>query len=199
MVEHRFKTPVSEEQVRRIKVGDVIYLSGVLYSLRDAGHKRVLEYLRSGKLLPVSFSGMAVYHMGPVAKREGGRWRIISAGPTTSARMEDYVAEFIERTGVRVIVGKGGMGFKTAEACRRFGALYAVFPGGAGALAAKAIEEVEGVEWLDLGVPEALWVMRVKDFGPLMVVIDAEGNNYYDVVKSQVLKNLKAAYSIVEG
>lgn len=199
MAEHRLTTPVSEGQVRKIRVGDLIYISGVLYSLRDAGHRRALEYLRSGKPLPVSFSGMAVYHMGPVVRRMGGKWRIISAGPTTSARMEDYVAEFIEGAGVRVMIGKGGMGFRTAEACRRFGALYAVFPGGAGALAAKAIEDVEGVEWLDLGVPEALWVMRVRDFGPLLVAIDSEGNNYYEVVRGQVLKNLKAAYSIVEG
>ncbi|MEM2875535.1 MAG: FumA C-terminus/TtdB family hydratase beta subunit, partial [Candidatus Bathyarchaeia archaeon] len=175
MVEHHFTTPVSEEIVRTLRVEDTIFISGTILSLRDAGHRRALEYISQGKPLPVNFSGMALYHAGPIVRREGDRWRVLSVGPTTSARLEMYEAEFIEKTGVRVIIGKGGMGSRTTEACRRFGAVYAIFTGGAGALAAKAVEEVERVEWLDLGVPEALWVMRVKEFGPLIVAIDSNG------------------------
>ena len=197
MAEYHLTTPISEEQVRILKVGDILFISGTVLSLRDAGHRRALEYLNNGKSLPVSFSGMALYHVGPVVKREGDEWKVLSAGPTTSARLEMYEAEFIEKTGVRVIIGKGGMGSKTAEACKKFGAVYTIFTGGAGALAAKSVEEVEKVEWLDLGVPEALWVMRVKRFGPLTVVIDSNGENFYDNIKKQVEVNLKKAYSII--
>jgi len=197
MVEYHLTTPISEEQVRKLKIGDILFISGTVLSSRDAGHRRALEYLKEGKPLPVNFSGMALYHVGPVVKKEGNKWKIVSAGPTTSARLEMYEAEFIEKTGVRVIIGKGGMGSKTAEACKKFGAVYTIFTGGAGALAAKAVEEVERVEWLDLGIPEALWVMRVKEFGPLTVVIDSNGENFYDNIKRQVEKNLKKAYSII--
>jgi len=197
MVEYHFTTPISEKQVRLLKVGDILFISGTILSLRDAGHRRALEYLNKGKPLPVSFSGMALYHVGPVVKKEENRWKVLSAGPTTSARLEMYEAEFIEKTGVRVIIGKGGMGLKTAEACKRFGTVYTIFTGGAGALAAKSVEEVERVEWLDLGIPEALWVMHVKEFGPLIVVIDSNGENFYDDVKKQVELNLEKAYSII--
>ncbi|MCD6431960.1 fumarate hydratase C-terminal domain-containing protein [Candidatus Bathyarchaeota archaeon] len=197
MTEYHFKTPVSEEKTRKLRVGDVLFISGTLLTARDSGHERALEYLREGKSLPVDFSGMALYHVGPVVKKEGDKWRIISAGPTTSARLEMYEADFIEKTGVKIIIGKGGMGSKTAEACKRFGAVYAIFTGGAGALAAKAVEEVIKVEWLDLGVPEALWVMKVREFGPLTVVIDSTGENFYEKMRKQVEGKLKKAYSII--
>ena len=197
MTEYHFKTPISEEKTRKLRVGDVLFISGTLLTARDSGHERALEYLRGGKPLPVDFSGMALYHVGPVVKKEGDKWRIISAGPTTSARLEMYEADFIEKTGVKIIIGKGGMGSKTAEACKRFGAVYAIFTGGAGALAAKAVEEVIKVEWLDLGVPEALWVMKVREFGPLTVVIDSTGENFYEKMRKQVEGKLKKAYSII--
>ncbi|RLI40185.1 fumarate hydratase [Candidatus Bathyarchaeota archaeon] len=197
MTEYHFKTPVSEENVRKLRVGDVLFISGTLLTARDSGHERALEYLREGKPLPVDFSGMTLYHVGPVVKKEGDKWKIISAGPTTSARLEMYEADFIEKTGVKIIIGKGGMGSKTAEACKRFGAVYAIFTGGAGALATKAVEEVVKVEWLDLGVPEALWVMKVREFGPLTVVIDSTGENFYEKMRKQVEGKLKKAYSII--
>jgi len=197
MAEYHLTTPISEEQVRKFRIGDILFVSGTLISARDSGHERTLEYLREGRTLPVNFSGNVLYHVGPVVKREGENWKIISAGPTTSARLEMYEAEFIEKTGVKIIVGKGGMGEKTAEACKKFGAVYAIFTGGAGALAAKAVEKVEKVEWLDLGVPEALWIMKVKEFGPLTVVIDSTGKNFYADMKKKVEKNLEKAYSII--
>jgi fumarate hydratase subunit beta len=197
MVEYHFSTPISKEEVKKLRIGDTLFLSGVVISARDAAHKRALEHLRNGKPLPVNFSGMALYHLGPVVKKEGDKWSIISAGPTTSTRLEMYEAEFIERTGVRVIIGKGGMGLKTAEACKKFAAVYTMFTGGCGALAAKSVKEVEKVEWLDLGVPEALWVMHVSNFGPLAVAIDSNGKNFYDDLKKQVECNLKKAYTII--
>lgn len=197
MAEYHLTTPVSEEEIRKLRTGDILHISGRLISARDAGHRRALEYINSGKPLPVDFSGMALYHVGPVVRKVGETWEIISAGPTTSARLEMYEAEFIEKTGVRIIIGKGGMGDKTTEVCKRFGAVYTIFTGGAGALAAKAIEEVEKVEWLDLGVPEALWVLKVKEFGPLTVIIDSTGKNFYSDARKQVEENLKKAYSIL--
>jgi len=197
-VNYKLTTPISEEDVRKLKVGDVIYLSGTVVSCRDLGHKRALEYLKRGKKLPLDLTGLALYHVGPIAKRERGKWVIVSAGPTTSARMEAYEAELIERTGLRLIIGKGGMGAKTTEACKRFGAAYAIFPGGAGALAARFIEKVEKVEWMDLGMPEAMWILKVRNFGPLMIAIDSHGRNFYKDRRQVVRENLSKAYSIIE-
>ncbi|RLI12173.1 hypothetical protein DRO33_02965, partial [Candidatus Bathyarchaeota archaeon] len=130
--------------------------------------------------------GAVLYHCGPVVRKVGERWEVVAAGPTTSTRMEMFEADFIRAFGVRVVVGKGGMGAKTTEACREFGAVYAAFTGGCGALAAKAMKRVVRVEWLDLGIPEALWVLEVEDFGPLVVAIDTHGNNLYEEVKRAV-------------
>lgn len=109
---------------------------------------------------------------------------MVAIGPTTSMRMERFEAEFIAATGVKVVVGKGGMGAKTAAACREHKALHCVFPGGCAVLGATAVEAIEGVEWLDLGMPEAFWIMRVKELGPLIVSIDAEGNNLFETNKA---------------
>lgn len=183
-VQHRLRTPISEEEISRLSVGDTLYVSGIIVSARDAAHRRMLELLERGEKLPVDLRGGVIYHAGPVAKREGGGWRILSMGPTTSARMEAFEAEVIGRLGVRLVVGKGGMGRRTAEAMRRFKAAYAIFTGGAGVLAARAIKGVVDVHWLDLGMAEAMWVLEVEDFGPLTVVIDPQGRNFYDEMRA---------------
>jgi len=176
------RTPLSEEDVRKLNVGDVVYLSGVVVTMRDAGHRRAVELLARGEKLPVDLRGLALYHAGPVVRRVGEGWEVVVIGPTTSTRMEVYEYEVIERTGVRMVIGKGGMGPRTAEACRRFGAVYTVYPGGAAALQASQVKRVLGVHWLDLGVPDAMWVLEVEDLGPLTVVIDSKGRNLYDEV-----------------
>jgi fumarate hydratase subunit beta len=137
---------------------------------------------------------MIVFHCGPVARKKNGVWEILAAGPTTSSRMEAVEAEFIEKLGPRIIVGKGGMGSKTAEEMKRYGAVYCDFTGGAGVLAARAIERVERVEWIDLGIPEAVWVLRVREFGPMTVAIDTSGENLYEDVAAQVEKNRAKVY-----
>ncbi|MCD6536349.1 MAG: fumarate hydratase C-terminal domain-containing protein [Thaumarchaeota archaeon] len=195
---YKLETPVSRDNVRKLRVGDVIYLTGRIVSCRDACHQRLLEYLEAGKPAPIDLTGLAIYHVGPVVRGKDRKWEVISAGPTTSARMEKYEAEVIEKTGAKIIIGKGGMGDKTAEACRKFGAVYAIFPGGAGALAAKFIEEVERVEWLDLGIPEAMWIFRVRNFGPLIVTIDSTGENFYRRKAEEVKSNLEKAYEILD-
>ena len=190
-VERHLRLPISEEEVRSLRVGDVIYVTGRLVTARDEAHKKILELLREGKGIPVDLRGLAVYHCGPVVERSGNEWRVVAAGPTTSARMESVEPEFIERTGVRLIIGKGGLGRGTTEAARRFGAAYAVFTGGAGVLAAEAIKRVVGVHWLEeLGMAEAMWELEVEEFGPLAVTIDSHGRNFYEEMEEKRRKVL---------
>ncbi len=172
-------TPIRDEELAKLHIGDIFYLNGALITCRDDVHHRLIK---QHKALPIDIAGGAIFHAGPIMKKsakEKGKYEVISIGPTTSMRMEKYEDVFIEKTGVKLIIGKGGMGEKTAEGCRRNQAIHAVFPGGCAVLAASRVEEVEKVEWLDLGMPEAMWVMRVKNFGPLLVSIDCRGNNFF--------------------
>lgn len=184
MAVYKLETPISEYDVRKLSVGDTVYLSGTIYTARDAAHKRIVELLRTGGEPPFNLRNGVIYHTGPIAVKEAGGWRIVSAGPTTSMRMEQYEHIVIERLGIRMIIGKGGMGTKTAEACKRFGAVYTSFTGGAGVLAAQAIKRVVDVYWLDLGIPEAVWVLEVENLGPLTVAIDSSGRNLYEEIIS---------------
>ena len=179
MAEYRLRTPISEDEARKLRAGDVIYISGVVVTARDQAHRRALELARRGEKLPIDLEGGVVYHCGPIVRQEGGEWKIYGFGPTTSARMEPLEPEFIEKFRVRVIVGKGGMFERTTEALKRFGAVYAQHPGGASALAVSSVKRVLGVHWLDLGMPEAMWVVEVEDLGPLTVTIDSTGRNLY--------------------
>ncbi|MEM0227351.1 MAG: FumA C-terminus/TtdB family hydratase beta subunit [Ignisphaera sp.] len=197
MAIYYLRTPLQEEDVRKLKVGDAIYLTGIVVTARDAAHRRMIEYLREGKPLPIDLKGGAIYHCGPVVEKINDEWRVVSGGPTTSTRMELYEADIIKHFGVRLIIGKGGMGSKTAQACKEFGAVYTTFTGGAGVLVANAIKRVIRVEWLDLGIPEALWVLDVENFGPLLVTIDTTGRNLTEEViegakrkREEILKKL---------
>lgn len=194
MVEYHFKTPISEADVRKPRAGDIVYLSGTMFTARDAAHERMLDYYKRGEKLPIKMEGLALFHCGPIVKKVDGKYVVISAGPTTSERMEMFEATVIEKSGVRIIVGKGGMGLRTAEALKKFGAIYCAFTGGTGALAAKAIKEVKYVEWLDLGIPEAIWIFEVKDFGPLIVAIDTYGNDLYANAMEQIKRNREIIY-----
>jgi len=185
------KTPLTDEVVEKLRVGDIVYVSGIMVTARDEAHKKILETIEKGEKLPIDLRGLVLYHCGPVVrKRPDGTWEVVAAGPTTSMRMESVEAEFIAKTGVKMIVGKGGMGKKTAEAAKKYKAVYAVFTGGAGALAADRIKRVVDVYWLEeLGIPEAVWVFEVENFGPLIVTIDTTGRNYYEEKLQQVWKN----------
>jgi len=186
MAVFKFKTPISEKDVRKLKVNDVLYVTGTIVTARDAAHKKALEQFKQGKPLPISLEGLAIFHCGPIVKKENDKWVVVAAGPTTSTRMEQFEDEFIKAFKVRVIIGKGGMGKKTTDAMQKYGAVYGAFTGGAAVLAAKAIKNVKTVEWLqDLGMPEALWVFDVEEFGPLTVAIDSHGNNLFEKVKKK--------------
>lgn len=170
-------TPISAEDLKDIHTGDIIYVTGELTACRDAAHKRVTE---DGVPFPVDMQGGVLFHAGPIARKfDGGRYEIVSVGPTTSMRMEKYEYDFVRITGTRVIIGKGGMKDNTVRACREFGAIHCVTPAGCAVTGASAVEEVIRAEWLDLGMPEAVWNCRVREFGPLIVTIDTYGNNYF--------------------
>ena len=185
-MEYRLNLPVGEEDILKIRAGDVIYVSGTVVTARDEAHKMAIEAFDEGKELPVDFSKVAIFHCGPIVKKEGDEWKIVAAGPTTSSRMEIFEYDFIKRFGTRIIIGKGGMGEKTAKACKEFKAIYAAFTGGAAVLAANAVKRVRDVFWLEeLGMPEALWILEVENFGPLTVTIDAHGRNLTEEVKER--------------
>ncbi|MBR1418599.1 MAG: L(+)-tartrate dehydratase subunit beta [Synergistaceae bacterium] len=183
-------TPVSAEDLKDIKIGDIIYLTGSLTTCRDVAHRRVVE---EGREIPVDVRNNAILHAGPIIRPlENDKFEMVSVGPTTSMRMEKFEYDFVKITGVRVIVGKGGMRENTERACKEFGAIHCVFPAGNAVVAAVEVEEIEKAEWRDLGMPETLWNCRVKEFGPLIVSIDSQGRNYFEEKKVEYNKNKDA-------
>lgn len=194
MATYKLKTPISEAEIRKLKIGDTLYVSGTIVTARDQAHRRALEFAKQGKVLPVKLEGLAVYHCGPVMRMENGKWTAVAAGPTTSTRLEVYEPDFIRTFKPRVIIGKGGMGERTTNAMAKYGAVYGAFTGGAAVLAAKAIRNVTAVAWLSLGMPEALWILEVEDFGPLVVAIDSAGNNLFMDVAERVEENKLRIY-----
>jgi fumarate hydratase subunit beta len=194
MTVYKLKTPISEGEIRKLKVNDVLYITGTMVTARDQAHRRALEYFKQGKPLPINLEGLAVFHCGPVVSKEGDKWVAVAAGPTTSTRMDIFEDEFIKNFKVRVVIGKGGMGKKTTDAMAQYGAVYGAFTGGAAILAARAIKNVKSVEWLDLGTPEALWIFEVEEFGPLAVAIDSHGNNIFMDIAKKVEENKQKIY-----
>ena len=182
MAKHILTTPIQASDLKGIKAGDIIYLNGHITTCRDVAHRRLVEY---GRELPVDVRNGAILHAGPIVRDHGDdKFEMISVGPTTSMRMEKFEYEFVKQTGVRLIVGKGGMGPETARACK---------------------EEIESANWRELGMPETLWTCRVKEFGPLIVSIDAEGNNYfenkkveYNAKKEEVLEEIYKHVSFIK-
>lgn len=191
------RTPILEKDIRRLRVGDILYLTGTLITARDLAHKRICHYLRESRELPFNFNGLALFHCGPLVKKVNGQWIVVSAGPTTSMRMEPFEHEVIEKLGVRLVIGKGGMGEKTKTAMVKNGSAYGVFTGGAAVLASKYIKRILGVEWMDLGMPEAVWMFEVEKFGPLVIAIDSHGGDLFEKTikeaedrKIQIFRNL---------
>jgi len=192
-VKKTLTTPIKNEDIEQLEAGDIVYLDGYLITCRDMPHRRLVEL---GRQLPVDLQGLAIFHAGPIVAKDGEGWKMISIGPTTSMRMEVHEKEFIKQTGVKLIIGKGGMGPNTEEGCKTYKALHAVFPGGCAVLAASEVEKIERVEWLELGMPEAMWVCRVKQFGPLIISIDTKGNNLFE--SNKVKFNAKKATLVAE-
>jgi len=189
MAEYMLTTPIADETVSKLRVGDVIHVSGTVFTARDEAH---MEFLKHGGISGFDVAGMVLYHCGPVMMQKDGEWKVISAGPTTSFRMETLEPDFLASFGVKLIIGKGGMGPGTLNALGKHTAVYASFTGGAGALAAKRLERVTGVHFLDeLGMAEAVWVFEAKNFGPLVVTMDSHGGSLHAEVNRVTESNLK--------
>jgi fumarate hydratase class I len=180
-------TPLREADVRRLKAGDVVLLNGTVFTGRDEVHKYLFK---GGQLEPVR--GGIIYHCGPVVLEEGGKYRIVAAGPTTSIREEPYQADVIAKFGIKAVIGKGGMGAKTLQACQQHGCVYLHAIGGAAQIYAQCIEEVPTVYLKEkFGSPEAVWEMRVKDF-PAVVTMDSHGRSFHAEVADASKEQLAA-------
>jgi len=165
--------PLTEAQVRALKVGDVVLINGEMFTGRDNVHAYLMK-----NPPPVDMHGTVLYHCGPVMLKEGGAWKVKAAGPTTSSREEPYQADVIRRYGVRAVVGKGGMGAKTLAALQECGAVYLNGIGGAAQYYARTVEQVLGVHLMEFGIPEAMWHIRVRNFAAI-VTMDAHGNSLH--------------------
>ena len=196
MATYDLTIPISEEQIRALRVGDAVRLSGVMVTGRDAAHKYMMDSFIHADAIPESerllyeelrrlLDGGVIYHCGPVVRqRDDGRWEFVAAGPTTSIREEPYQAEVIGHFGMRGVIGKGGMGSKTLRACQEYGAAYLHAVGGAASLIASAVKEVVAVHKKEeFGVPEAFWVIRTEGF-PVVVTMDSHGRSIHSEVEA---------------
>jgi fumarate hydratase class I len=184
--EVRLRAPITEEQVRALRVGDVVLVSGRMFTGRDAVHAHLMK-----QSPPVDLAGAVLYHCGPVVARENDGWKVTAAGPTTSIREEPYQAEILNRYGVRVVIGKGGMGAKTLAGLQQSGAVYLNAVGGAAQFYARCIDRVAGVSLMQFGTPEAMWHLEVTDF-PAIVTMDAHGNSLHKDVEAESAAHLAA-------
>jgi len=181
------EAPFTEEKMRALKVGDQVEITGLVFTGRDAFHK----YLHDGGKPPVDLKNSIVYHCGPVVVKEGGKWVVKAAGPTTSIREEPYQGPLMEQYGIRGVIGKGGMGPKTLEYCRKVGGVYFHAVGGAAQVLAERVIAVEGVHLAEkFGSPEAVWEFRVDRF-PVVVTMDSHGGSLHEQVQAVSEANLR--------
>jgi fumarate hydratase, class I len=180
------KAPLTDADVRALKVGDVVMVSGRMFTGRDAVHSHLMKHEP-----PADMRGSVLYHCGPVVVKEDDGWRVTAAGPTTSIREEPYQGEIIRRYGVKMVVGKGGMGAKTLAAMKEHGAVYLNAIGGAAQFYARSIKRVDGVSLLEFGTPEAMWHLTVEDF-PAIVTMDAHGNSLHKDVEQESGQHLES-------
>ncbi|MEF8916325.1 MAG: FumA C-terminus/TtdB family hydratase beta subunit [Candidatus Bipolaricaulota bacterium] len=186
------ETPLKPEEVADLRVNEPFKVTGKIFTARDAAHEKLLGLAEEGKEAPFDLSAYPCFHCGPVMKKRDDDWQVVSAGPTTSIRMEIFEEEFMEEFGTKIFIGKGGMGETTSEALVEHGGVYAQFTGGAGSLMAGSVEEVEDVHYLEeLGVPEAIWVLKVKEFGPLLVTMDSTGESIHRDISEEIESNLQ--------
>ena len=193
-MQHELTTPIPDDAIRALNVGDTVSLNGIVVTGRDAAHKFLIDhYIKVDQVaaedaelyedLKKLLDGGVIYHCGPVvAKQDDGSYKFVAAGPTTSIREEPYQADVIKHFNLKGVIGKGGMGAKTLQACADQPAVYLHAIGGAATLIAQAVKEVVTVHKLEFGVPEAMWVIRVEDF-PLVVTMDSHGQSIHEQVE----------------
>jgi tartrate/fumarate subfamily iron-sulfur-dependent hydro-lyase beta chain len=179
--------PFKKEDIKDLKCGDMVAITGKLYTGRDAVHHRI----HSGTKPPVDLENQIIYHCGPIiVQDENGKYEVKAAGPTTSIREEPYQWEVMRDYGIVGVIGKGGMGPKTLKGCQDYGCVYFHAIGGAAQVLAERIISVDSVHWLDLGSPEAIWELTVEDF-PVVVTMDSHGNSLHTEIQSKSEANLK--------
>ncbi|KKG08727.1 FumA C-terminus/TtdB family hydratase beta subunit [Methanosarcina sp. 2.H.A.1B.4] len=185
-MEYHLQTPLKIEDIENLNAGDIVYISGEILTARDEAHARILEIEEKGEKLPFSLEGAVVYHCGPLMQQTENGWKVVSAGPTTSGRMSKMTPPLLKAHNVRAVIGKGGM--KGVASALKDRCVYLAYTGGCAALAAELIKEVKTVHWLDLGMPEAVWVLRVEKFGPLIVGIDTKEKDIFAEVREKAEK-----------
>ena len=191
--EVRLVPPVTEEQARQLICEDVVFLDGIVLAWRDRAIERMSELSEKGEAFPVDLRGSVHWHCGPIVQKAPQGWVVISAGPTASTRFSLAEIQAIEHFGVRLIVGKGGMFSEAKEAMQKKSAVFLASVGGAASFYSRQIVRVKEVHWLDLGLPEAIWVLEMKEFGPLFVTMDSHGRSLYDELGIE--ENLQKIYA----
>lgn len=173
----KLKYPFDKKEIKKLKVGDMVLISGKMFTGRDAVHHRI----HKGTKPPVDLKNQIIYHCGPVILEKNGKYTVTAAGPTTSIREEPYQWEVMRDYGIVGVIGKGGMGPKTLKGCKDYGCVYFHAIGGAAQVLAERIISIDNVYWKDLGSPEAIWEMTVEDF-PVVVTMDSHGNSLHSKV-----------------
>ena len=186
MSTHHLTIPLIDQDIEILEAGDIVYLSGLIYTSRDMGHRRISDLLEEEKPLPVDFQGSVIFHAGPVVIKNNERWKLSVIGPTTSIRMEPY-AEMVAKLGVKAIIGKGGMNSGSLDCFKKYKQVYLQAPPGCAVKLGMAISEIKSVYWLDFGMPEALWVLEVNNFGPLIVTMDCKDMSLHQLIKNDAL------------
>jgi fumarate hydratase class I len=201
---HKITIPISDEEVRRLNVGDTVLLSGVMLTGRDTVHKWIIDTFIEQSREPAGddlqvyeaikplLDGGAIYHCGPVvAGLDSGEYRFVAAGPTTSIREEPYQADVMRHFNIKAVIGKGGMGARTLAACKEVPGVYLHAIGGAATLIAQSVRQVRGAFKLDFGVPEAIWDIEVREF-PAVVTMDSHGNSLHAQIEAQSKEALRS-------
>ena len=193
---HYLATPIKDEDISNLEVGDIVYLSNKIFTARDMAHLKLKEFYRNNLKFDEEFNGQVIFHAGPIVKKVADQYNLIAIGPTTSIRMEPYT-EMIGSLGIKAIVGKGGMGHITTQAMKKHKMVYLVAAHGCAVVHSTKITKVLNQYWLDeIGMPEALWVLECEMFGPLIVGIDANGKNLFEEVKIFSDKMIAEKYPI---
>ena len=187
----RLQSPLSPEDVQSLTLGDMVYLDGTVLTGRDKVHMRALWNREQGEPVPDILTNATLFHCGPIMRPDGEGWEALALGPTTSARMDSLEPDMIKAFNLRAIIGKGGMSQETLQAMQEVGCVYLAATGGAAVSLSEGIKEELGRDWEDLGMAEAMWIVRAERFGPFIVAMDAHGNSLYEKVKARVVENMR--------
>lgn len=193
MTIHTLTLPINNAQVASLQIGDTVYLNGTVYTARDMAHLEIKRLVEQGKDLPVDLTGKAIFHAGPVARKVSDSWEIVVIGPTTSIRMEPH-ARMTGELGVKLLIGKGGLGSDSRAAFQKYTQAYLQAAPGCAVQLAAGVNKVANVFWLENGMPEAMWQLEVTQFGPFIVTMDCLGNSRYEEIKAKGTSKIAEIY-----